>query len=334
MPQTLESLADDLKRDSIRPLYLLSGDEPLLVAEAAEAVVVRAKSLGYIERQIVFAEDANKFRFAYLREQAGAASLFESKRILDVRLPRAQLDRSAADALVSYIERPAPDVCVLVRTSQLDARQRNTAWFKRLSQAAYTVLIWPLKERELVPWLSRRAAKTGFRMSRDAVRFLAMQVEGNLLAAAQEIDKLSIMVSEGDAQEVSLEQVRSEVANSSHFSGFSLLDAAFEGSGRRVHRLLRNLRLEGEEPIRLLGLVLSQLRMLRSSNQGRLPAMKRRAMERTFQRIGERGIDELLLLAEHADHQIKGFEPGDAWQTIELLLLQLSGNRVIERSHD
>ena len=315
----------------MRPLYWLSGDETLLVSEAAEAIVARAKGLGFAEHEIIFADDKQRFNFDFLREQVGAASLFESRRVLDVRLPRARLDRNSSKSLVSYLERPAEDVCIVMRTGQFEARQRNTVWFKTLSEKAYTVLIWPLRERDLRPWLSRRAEKAGFRLSRDAVSFLAMQVEGNLLAAAQEIEKIAIMVSEGGEKEVSLEQVRSEVANSSHFNGFNLVDAALEGSSRRVSRLLFGLRHEGEEPLRLLGLVLSQLRMLRASDQFRVPPMKRRAMESAFERIGHRGIEGLMHLAERADRQVKGFEPGNPWQTIEILLLQLSGTRVIEK---
>ena len=158
-----------------------------------------------------------------------------------------------------------------------------------------------------------------------------MQVEGNLLAAAQEIEKIGIMVSEDGEQEISLDQVRSEVANSSHFNGFNLIDAALEGSGRRVSRLVSSLRREGEEPMRLLGLILSQLRLLKRGDQIRLPLVKRRAMESAFQRIGHRGVEDLMHLAERADRQVKGIEPGNPWQTLEVLLLQLAGTRVIER---
>lgn len=332
MPQTLESLERDLERGEMRPLYLISGDETLLVGEAVEAIVTRARSLGFAEREIVYSDASNRFRFSSLRERAGAASLFESRRVLDLRIPREQMDKSAGDALVSYAQRPAADVCLVIGTGQFEARQRNTVWFKKLAEAAYTVLVWPLKERELIPWLSRRAEKAGFRLAYDAVRFLAMQVEGNLLAASQEIEKLAIMASQAQGEELSLEQVRSEVANSTHFNSFQLMDAAFEGSGRRVARLLRSLRLEGEEVMRLLGLVVSQLRMLKGGNPMRVPAMKRRAMERTMERLGTRGVEELLGLAEQIDRQVKGVEPGDPWRTLERLLLGLAGYQVIANS--
>ncbi len=333
MPQTLESLERDLANGEMRPLYLVSGDETLLVSEAVEAIIARARELGYSEREIVFADEAKKFKFSYLREQAGAASLFESRRVFDLRVPRPQLDRNAADALVKYLEQPSRDVCVLISTGQFEARQRNAVWFKKLADTAFTVLVWPLRERELLPWLSRRAENAGFRLSRDAVRFLAMQVEGNLLAASQEIEKLSIMAAERDGAEVSLADLRSEVANSAHFNSFQLMDAAFEGSGRRVARLLRSLRLEGEEPMRLMGLVVSQLRMIKAGgNQFRLPAAKRRAMERTLQRLGTRGVEDLLQLAERMDRQVKGVEPGDPWRTLERLLLELAGYPLIAGS--
>lgn len=332
MPQTLESLQRDLERAEMRPLYLVSGDETLLVGEAVEAIVARARTLGIAEREIVYADAAKKFRFSNLREQVGAASLFESRRVLDVRVPRDQIDKSAGDALVSYLQRPSADVCVVIATGQFEARQRNTVWFKKLAETAFTVLVWPLKERELLPWLSRRAEKAGFRLSRDAVRFLAMQVEGNLLAASQEVDKLAIMASQGKGEELSLADVRAEVANSAHFTSFQLMDAAFEGSGPRVVRLLRSLRLEGEELMRLLGLVVSQLRMLKGGHPMRVPTMKRRAMERTMDRLGFRGVEDLLQLAEQIDRQVKGIEQGDPWRSLERLLLELAGYPVIASS--
>ena len=329
MPQTLESLERDLERAEMRPLYFISGDESLLVSEAVEAIIARARGLGFAEREIVYSDASKKFRFSSLREQVGAASLFESRRVLDLRVPRDQIDKSAGDAMVSYLQRPSADVCVVLGTGQFEARQRNTAWFKKLAESAFTVLVWPLKERELLPWLSRRAEKAGFRLSRDAVRFLAMQVEGNLLAASQEIEKLAIMASQGEGEELSLAQVRTEVANSAHFNSFQLMDAAFEGSGQRVVRLLRSLRLEGEELMRLLGLVVSQLRMLRGGAPMRVPEMKRRAMERTMERLGARGVEELLQQAEQIDRQVKGVEPGDPWRTLERMLLELAGYAVI-----
>lgn len=327
MAQTFESLERDLKRPEPRPLYLISGDESLLVSEAAEAVIARANALGFLEHEIHFADDGQKFRFNYLREQVGAASLFASQRVLDIRITRAQLDRSAANALVEYLERPSSDVCVLIRTGQLDARQRNAAWFKKLDKAAFTMLLWPLKERELTPWLARRAEKTGFQLSQDAARFLAMQVEGNLLAAAQEIEKLSVMAATTDGAPLSLSQVRAEVANSAQFNGFQLIDAALEGSGRRVARLIRALKLEGEEPMRLLGLVVSQLRIMKGDGH-RMPAFKRRLFERALDRLGPTGVQGLMAEAEQIDRQVKGFEAGDPWRSLERLLLGLAGVRL------
>ena len=326
MPQTLDALERSLKQPEVGPLYLISGDESLLVSEAAEAVIARAAALGFSEREIHFGDDGQKFRFNYLREQAGAASLFASTRVLDIRVPRSQIDRAAASAIVEYLERPSSDVCVVIRTGQFEARQRNTAWFKKLDQAASTVLIWPLKERELVPWLARRAEKAGFRLSQDALRFLAMQVEGNLLAAAQEIEKLSVMAGD-DSTPLSLNDVRTEVANSAHFNGFQLVDAALEGSPRRVARLIRSLVLEGEEPMRLLGLVVSQLRMMAGGGR-QIPPFKRRLMESALTRVGTAGVQALLRDAEQIDRQVKGVEPGDPWRSMERLLLGLSGVRL------
>ena len=328
MPHTLESLERDLQQPDLRPLYLISGDESLLVSEAAEAVIARAAALGHAEHEILFADEGKKFRFNYLREQVGAASLFASQRVLDMRVPRAHIDRSAANALVEYLERPSADVCVVIRTGQFEARQRNTAWFKKLDKAAFTVLLWPLKERELLPWLSRRAEKAGFRLSQEAIRFLAMQVEGNLLAAAQEIEKLAVMASASDDAPLSLSDVRAEVASSAQFSGFQLVDAALEGSARRVARLVRSLRLEGEEPMRLLGLVVSQLRMMKGTGR-QIPAFKRRLIERALDRLGPQGVETLLADAEQIDRQVKGVEPGDPWRSMERLLLALAGVRIV-----
>ena len=316
----------DLERNlegGLRPIYLVSGEETLLVEEACSAIVAAAAVRGFTERKIIDEGPATQWE-AILAEAANR-SLFAESRVLDVRVPPRGFDRKASDALRRYLANPFDDVLFLIRTARLEARQRSGAWFKAIDAAGVVMLVWPLGNRELPGWLTRRCRAAGIELTRDAIALLADRVEGNLLAAAQEIEKLKLA---GLKSPVDAETLRSAVEDASHFNTFELIDAAFDGNPRRVRKMVRVLRQEGAPVFMLLGAITAQLRnALRLADGVRvyLPQQRIRSLRRLGDRLGRTGLEYALSECALLDLQAKGALRGDAWQSLERILVSLAG---------
>ena len=317
-----EHLADRLAK-GLAPVYLVSGDETLLVQEACDAIVEAARRLGHDERNVV--EGGPKVDWNGTFAAAGNLSLLAERRILDVRLPPRGFDRQASDALRKYVATPFDDTVFLLRTARLESRQRSSAWFKAIDAAGVVVLVWPLGARELPGWLGRRCRAAGLELSRDALALLADRVEGNLLAAAQEIEKLKLA---GVRSPVGVDALAEAVGDSSHFDTFELIDAACAGEPRRVRKMVRVLRQEGVPVFMILGAVASQLRTalrIAGGERVRLPPQRARTLERLARRLGPAGLEAAVSECALLDLQAKGMLRGDAWQSLERIALFLAG---------
>ena len=299
---------------ALRPAYLVTGDETLLVEEACDLVLAAARRQGFAERTVLHVEPG--FKWYDLLQEAASLSLFAEKKVLDLRVPANKFDKQASAALREYLAEPSPDNLLLVRTGRLQSRQRSSAWFKAIDAAGAVTLVWPIEQRELPGWLQRRARAAGLDMTGDALAWLADRVEGNLLAAAQEIDKLKL----ADLQQpISAERLADAVADASHYDAFELIDAVFGGDARRVSRVLRGLREEGISLFALLGAFTSQLRGIHSGQW--MPPQRKRQVPGFLKRAGspERVLAQIALI----DQQGKGELRGDAWVSLERLLLRL-----------
>lgn len=319
-------LSRHLQREGVRSVYLVAGDELLLVEEACDEVVAAARRDGFDERGLFEAGP----RAAWQELFAGAAnmSLFGSRKVLDVRIPPRGLDRAGSDALRKYLESPLPDTMLLARAAALEWRQRSSAWFKALGNAGVVVQVRPVSARELPRWLDARCRREGLRLHRDALEALAQRVEGNLLAARQEIERLKLLQPKDAAGEIDIQQVDEAVGDSAHFDAFQLLAAAFGGNRRRVHQLLEALRLEGVAVFLILGALTNQLGRAREVSAGgspRLPPSQRAAVAATARRLGTAGIDRQLAECAWLDWQAKGMLRGDPWQSLERILLAIAG---------
>src|SRR5262249_47968067 len=160
----------------------ISGDELLLVQEACDAIVAAARAGGFDERTLLQAD--GQFDWRTLTQEANTLSLFATRRLIDLRVAAKHFDKAAADAIDEYLDRDDPAPLLVIRTERLDPRQRNAAWFKRIDSAGATLLVWPIGHRELPAYLAQRARRVGLEFTRDALGYLAANVEGNLLAAA------------------------------------------------------------------------------------------------------------------------------------------------------
>ena len=305
------------------PIYLVYGDEPLLVDEACASIVEAAAANGFSDR--------NRFDLAVdgsLDEAlAGAAnlSLFASKRMLDIRLPAKGLDRKGSDTIRRYLGSPPPSTMLLCRAPGLDWRTKSSAWHRAIDKAGAVVQVWPVSARELPRWLDQRCRASGLQLDREALSILADRVEGNLLAATQEIEKLRLSGRQGA---IGAEEMRDAVGDSAHFDTFQMIDTAFAGQGARACRIARVLRQDGIPIFMVMGALVNQLRRALEVTAGgapRLPRARAQQVTRAANRLGAERIQGLLRTAAVLDLQSKGMLRGDAWQSLEQMVVAIAG---------
>jgi DNA polymerase-3 subunit delta len=319
MPVRVQDLARDLER-GLKSAYLISGDETLLVQEACDAIIAAARGHGFEERELIQA-DAD-FDWNELTAHANTMSLFTQRRLLDVRVAPKSLDKEAGEVLLALLDNPSPDTLLLLRTERLEAAKRNSAWFKRIEAVGTAVLVWPVAPKEMPGWLAQRAKRAGLELDRDALGYLANSVEGNLLAAAQEIEKLALA---GLPQPVTLAALTSAITDAAHYDAFDLVDAALDAEPQRVRHIVWVLRAEGVQVLAVLGSLTSQLRRLINDDSRGLPQPKERAMRAARKRLATHDLEGMLALAACVDQQVKGMALGDPWSTLECIALRMAG---------
>ena len=256
MSTTLPAFRKQLSASELKPVYLIAGAEHLLVIEAADALRARAKELGFLEREVLDVE-AN-FDWNQLGDASRSMSLFASRKLIDLRLPTGKPGKEGAAAIAEFCAAPPPDTVLLVSTNDW-SKKHEGVWSAAIERAGTAVTVWPLKREELPEWIGARMKSRGFKATSDAIALLADRVEGNLLAAAQEIDKLALMYS---GQSVDIATLEASVADDARYDVFRLADAAIGGDAGRALHIVAGLRAEGEELIPLLGWMLMQLRLL------------------------------------------------------------------------
>jgi len=331
MPLTLAQFHKQLAGGELKPVYLLAGEEHLLLLEAADELRARARALGYVEREVIDAEangDWNDLTMAMV-----SMSLFSSRKVIDLRLPGGKPGKEGSAAITDYCRNPPPDTVLLITCTQW-SKQHETAWVAAVERAGVFVPVWPLKPDELPEWIGQRMARRGLRPDRDAIAALAERVEGNLLAAAQEIDKLHLLHGDKPLDAATLEDL---VADSARFDVFRLSDAALGGDAARALRVLAGLRAEGEQVPGLMGWLLMQLQQLARlaaapnlssalRNERIWPAregMYRKAIARADAGHWERCLADAGLI----DRISKGRASGDAWLQLERLLVAIAQPR-------
>jgi len=240
-------------------IYFITGDEPLQLGESADAVRRAAKDAGYSSREIL---DAGKgFDWNELAAEANSLSLFAEKRVIDLRLSSAAIGRNGSQAFVEYAARPPADTLLLITSPKLDRSQQSSKWVKALDECGVLVQIWPIDGPRLPSWIEQRLRKNGLIPEAEVVPMMAERVEGNLLAAAQEIDKLLLLNGPGV---ITVEKLIESVADSARFDVFGLVDSALMGKSARVMRMLAGLRAEGIPPTVVLWALAREIRQLAS----------------------------------------------------------------------
>lgn len=328
-------LARELSR-RLAPLYVIAGDEPLLAGECLDTIVTAARAAGFSERSVLTVDAV--FDWSVLRAEFASLSLFAERRIIDLRLPDGKPGDEGGKVLREYAAAPGADLLLVVSCGRVDRRGQQARWFKALEDAGAVVEVAAVTAQELPRWLTARAAGMELALSPAAAELLAERAEGNLLAAAQELAKLRLLVGAGRVED---ETVRAAVADSARYNLFELADVALVGDAARAVRVLHGLREEGTAPQLVCWALLRELRTLaplahdlgagqplaRVLDTHRVWDKRKRAVGSALQRHPGRAWLALLGRGFAVDAVVKG-APGSPWDALEALVLALCGVRL------
>lgn len=328
-----EQLSSQLAK-SLAPVYYISGDEPLQLGEAADLVRQHAKERGYGDRELF--EVDKGFDWNALLMSSDSPSLFAQRRLLELRMADAKPGAKGADALKSYAAHPADDAVLLITSGKTDRAVEKCAWFRALDKIGVVVQVWPVQFSRFPDWVDQRMRRGGLAPTRDAAKLLAERSEGNMLAAAQEIEKLHLVFGQGEIDEQKVAQV---VADCARFSLFDLSDAVLQGEPARAVKVLQGLRMEGVEPVLVLWVLSREVRSLVSIGHARLAgaapgtslqkagvwSARQPLVERALKRLSLRGWSLLLGRCAAIDRVIKGAQVGSAWDELLSLSMAMAG---------
>ena len=328
----------------LRPLYTLHGDEPLLIQEAGDAIRTAARAQGYAERSVHTVAGAH-FDWGAVLAAGGSMSLFADRQIVEIRIPSGKPGKDGSVALQRIAESAAGNdsTLTLVLLPRLDKQTRSGAWFGALEANGVTLQVDAVERGALPEWIAQRLGKQARRVKtgeegQRTLQFFADRVEGNLLAAHQEIQKLALLYPEG---ELSFEQVEGAVNNVARYDVFKLSEAVLGGNPQRVARMLEGLRAEGEAEVLVHYTLAEDIRALKrvrdaidagrplpmALRENRVWGPKERAFERVLPRLEGRVLTRLLGDAHKVDGIVKGLKqpdwPADGWQALQRLAFRL-----------
>ena len=336
-----DQLASHLAR-GLQRLYTVHGDEPLLAQEVGDAVRTAGRAAGFTERK-VFAVSGAHFDWSGLLGAAQALSLFAERQLIEIRIPNGKPGKDGSDALQRYCQQVNDDVLTIVHLPKLDRQQQQAAWFNALDGAGVMLRVDPVERRLLPAWIAQRLAAQGQRVAegeagQHTLAFFADRVEGNLLAAHQELQKLALLFAPG---ELSFEQVESVVLNVARYDVFKLGEAVLAGQTVRALRMLDGLRAEGETAVLVHWSLAEDIRGLKrvkdALNQGkpmplalreaRVWGPKERLFERALPLLSSAQLADLVAAASICDGLIKGLKhpqwPLEPWDGLRRLALSV-----------
>ncbi len=325
-----EQLAQHLARE-LKSLYTVFGDETLLAIEATDRLRAKAHREGYVERQVLTAESA--FKWAELAFVGRSQSLFAARRILEIRIPTGKPGVDGAAALQAYCAAPPPDTVTIVHLPGLEWRTQKAGWFEALDRAGAVIEAKTVGRKALPDWLAGRLKAQGQEADRDTLDFIADRVEGNLLAAYQEVQKLALLFAPG---KIAFDNVRDAVLDVARYDVYNLGEALLEGDALHLARMLDGLRGEGIAPPLVLWAITEEIRaigrVLDAIAEGKTPpelwrhakvwpASHQAVMQNNIRRFTREQVESAIAHAAKTDRTIKGLIRGDVWD--ELLQLGL-----------
>ncbi|MCK8516240.1 DNA polymerase III subunit delta [Methylonatrum kenyense] len=328
-----------LRQGHLSPVYLLAGEEPLQLQEAADGLRAVAREQGHSERTVLTVDAG--FDWGQLHAAGANLSLFGERRLLELRMPGGKPGQTGARVLADWCKSPPDDTVLLVLCGRLEAAQRRAAWFRAIDRAGQVLQVWPLPLSQLQAWVRRRMQTTELQPAAGAVELLAERSEGNLLAASQEIEKLRLLHGAGP---ITVQDVGDAVADSARHDVFGLAEAAFSGQPARLLRIARHLRAEAAEPVLALWALAAGVRAAAAIRIGQAPreALQQnrvfgdlgRAVERGARRHSGARWEQLLSRAATVDRVIKGASSGrgwgEPWNELINFGLAISGSSVVQ----
>jgi DNA polymerase-3 subunit delta len=338
MQLTPEKLDAHLSKQ-LAPVYFISGDEPLRVMEAADAVRAAAREQGYDEREVLTVQAG--FDWDSLLSGAGNLSLFSQCRLIELRMPTGKPGTDGAKALRAYTEQLPEDTVLLVTAGKLETAARKSKWVQALDRAGVVVFVWPLNAREFNTWVQQRMRQRGLDPTPAAVTLLADRVEGNLLACMQEIDKLTLLQ---DGGVVDADAIKSLVGDNARYNVYGLVDSALSGDGTRSVRMLQGLCAEGLAPQVVVWALARELRQLAAMkalvangksiqqvlSQYRIwPDVRKTIVGKALTRLAVSDCHAMLQQCAQIDRVSKGQAAGKVWDELLQLTLQLAGADVL-----
>jgi DNA polymerase-3 subunit delta len=327
-----QQLSSSLER-SLAPVYLICGEEPLQLGDAAKAVRDAARGKGFEERELLESEPG--FDWGRLAAAADALSLFSARKLIELRVASARIGREGSEAVRGYCRGLSEDNLLLILAPGLERRELRAKWVQDLDRVGVVLQVWPVEGGRLVAWIEQRLRSRGMKPAPGVAALLAERVEGNMLAAAQEVEKLGLLHGPGDLDR---DKLAGAISDSARYDLFDLTDAALAGDRSRVSRVLGGLAAEGTPPPLVLWALARELRMLASvsyaaSQDGIVAALRaqgvwesRRALvQGALGRLSIGRLRRLVSRCADVDRQIKGLVPGDPWQALACIADELAG---------
>jgi DNA polymerase III subunit delta len=333
----------------LKSLYTLHGDEPLLQQEALDAIRAHARSQGFSERSAHTVSGAH-FDWSAVLAAGGSMSLFADKQIIEIRIPSGKPGKDGSVALQQLAEaaRDNTEVLTIVLLPRMDKASKSGAWFTALESFGITLEVQPVERAALPQWIAQRLAALGLRVEpgeagQRSLQFFADRVEGNLLAAHQEIQKLSLLFPAEQDAVLTFAQIESAVLNVARYDVFKLSESVLGGNPVRVQRMLDGLQAEGEAEVLVHYTLAEDIRALKrvkdamgegrplpmALRENRIWGNKERLFERVLPRLSSAALAELLQSAHVVDGIVKGLKqpdwPASGWQALHRLALQLCG---------
>lgn len=327
-PDQLKSIVSK----AVYPVYMVSGDEPLQQMESLDLIRNYLREQSFDEREVLDVDA--QFDWQRLLDETANMSLFASRRVVELRLPSAKPGRQGSQVLKDYLSHPPEDTVLLINAGKVDASAKKSAWFKAVENKGLVVQCWPVPVDRLAPWLKQRFILRDMQADNDVLAYISQHVEGNLLAADQEIEKLFLLLGPG---KISYADVAEAVISQSRYSVFELVDMILKGDTRRVLKIIAGLKAEGVVPvvinwalardIRLLYQVAADVSsadfILKRSGvwQSRVPLFRA-----CLSRHSQRSFQLMLKRCAYIDAISKGMLKANVWDEIELLCTRLSGD--------
>ena len=333
--------------------FWISGDEPLLVQESADLVRKHYRKNGFEERE-VFNVDSD-FSIKRFTNSVNNLSLFSTKKIIEIRLDKVTGKNGSADklklgqdektAIDTFLINNNPDFVLIITSVKIDRAVLSSKWFRAHESRLALIQVWPIDNKGLLKWLSQELRNSGINADNQALQILSERVEGNLLAAKQEIEKLKLLANLDEKSQVTLDTktIMQVVANNSRFDIYDLIDTALHGDAERCQKMIANFKEEGTYPLLVLNALTRELRILnnmvlsKESGQrlnsilqtNRVFFNRKQAVTNALNRLSSNHIWRMLDKALQIDKAIKGASFSNPWDEINILVLELSGEKIL-----